>query len=82
MNRHNAPVRTRAAIENERDAVEDAVADVVGREDASRLIALGDEIRDVEVRRREPETAMQRVLALMDTAEGRKTLARHTWSTL
>ena len=66
------------AITEERAATERAIAGIVGDDDARRLVELGESLRIVEVRPEKPATAIERALALMETREGRATLAtRH-----
>ena len=76
------PTRSRASFARENAAVESAIASVVGGDGARRLMELGDELRIVEVRPYVPTSAMQRALALMETAEGRKRLSELTWNTV
>ena len=70
------------AITNERAATERAIADIVGQDEARRLAELGESLRTVEVRPEKPATAIERALALMDTADGRAALATRTWDTV
>ena len=70
------------AITEERAATERAIAGIVGDDDARRLVELGESLRIVEVRPEKPATAIERALALMETREGRATLATRTWDTV
>ena len=70
------------AIAEERAAIERAIAGIVGDDDARRLVELGESLRIVEVRPEKPATAIERALALMETREGRATLATRTWDTV
>ena len=70
------------AITRERAATEHAIAGVVGSDEARRLVELGESLRVVEVRPHTPTTAIERALALMETREGRATLASRTWDTV
>ena len=70
------------AITEERAATERAIADIVGDDDARRLVELGESLRIVEVLPEKPSTAIERALALMETREGRATLATRTWDTV
>ena len=76
------PTRSRASFARENAAVESAIANVVGSDGARRLMELGEELRIVEARPYVPTSAMQRALALMETAEGRKRLSELTWNTV
>ena len=69
-------------ITSERVATEHAIAGIVGHEEARRLLELGESLRVVEVRPEKPASAIERALALMDTREGRATLATRTWDTV
>lgn len=68
------------AITHERAATERAIASIVGAEEAHRLVELGEALRIVEVRPAKPTTAIERALALMETRQGRATLATRTWN--
>ena len=70
------------AIAEERAATERAIAGIVGDDDARRLVELGESLRIVEVIPEKPATAIERALALMETREGRATLATRTWDTV
>ena len=74
--------RARQAITDENAAIEEAVAAVVGHQEAERLIELGKTLRAVEARPDKPANATQRALDLMETAEGRAQLATLTWDTV
>ena len=77
--RQPLPVRTRATTARERLAIETAVADIVGPDEANRLVELGETIRTSEHRPDEAPTATQRHGLLMETPEGRARLERTTW---
>ena len=70
------------AIAGELAATERAVGAIVGEDEARRLSELGERLRIVEVRPEKPATAIERALALMETREGRATLATRTWATV
>ena len=55
---------------------------IVGDDEARRLVELGESLRIVEVRPEKPATAVERALALMETRQGRATLATRTWNTV
>ena len=73
------PRRTRATIGRERLAIETALANVVGPDEAARLIELGETIRRTEHRPDDTPSATERAERLMETPQGRAKLARMTW---
>lgn len=80
--RQPMPERTRATIERERLAIETAVADIVGVDDARRLIELGETLRRTEHCPDDTPSATERAERLIETAKGRARLARLTWSSV
>ena len=80
--RQPLPARTRATSARERLAIETAVADIVGPDEANRLIELGETIRTSDHRPDEAPTATERAGLLMETPQGRAKLARMTWRTV
>ena len=66
----------------ERAAIEAAVTAMVGAPETRRLVELGERLRAVEARPERPANALERALALMETAEGRAILATKTWETV
>ena len=66
----------------EHQAIVDRLANIVGKQQAEELMEISEHIREVESRPQPPQTAMQRALELMETAEGRRKLATLTWDTV
>ena len=74
--------RTRAAIESQDAATEEALCGILGLQRAAELMERALTMPVPMASKDEPETPMQRVLRLMETREGRAELATLTWETL
>lgn len=75
----NVP-KTRATIATEHRAIEDALREVVGNDEATRLMQLGETLRRTEHCPDDKPSATQRAERLIETPQGRAHLARLTWS--
>ena len=74
--------RTRATIARERGATRDAISEIVGDDEADRLMDLGSELRECEHRPDGPPSATERAAVLAETAGGRAKLATLSWETV
>ena len=75
------PLRTRAAIAREQDAIQSAVTSVVGERDANHLLEIAATMPP-EDPRLPPSNAWTRAMVLMRSPEGRRKLQALTWDQL
>ena len=69
-------------MRREREAVQNAISEIVGEAEAERLMDLSETLREVEYRPQKPVTPVERALLLMETEEGRAKLRALTWETV
>ena len=76
------PVETRNAATRERAAIRSALTQVVGADEAERLLGIADTLPPEEPLPTPQGNAWTRTRALMDTPDGRAKLKRLTWETV